>query len=98
MDLYLIRHADAVPAEPKGDDLIRPGAHRPTHKASLRFSCGEMKGRLFGAMKSAGTYTGATPILFSGTVTPNITLGSGVTPQLSTATTIWLCRNSLILQ
>jgi hypothetical protein len=32
--------------------------------------------------------SGATGILHSGTVTPNITLGNGVTPQLTTATTI----------
>lgn len=40
---------------------------------------------------SAGkTGGGATPILWSGTVTPNIVTGSGVTPQLTTATTITL--------
>lgn len=33
---------------------------------------------------------GAAAILFSGTVTPNITVGSGVTPQLSTATAMTL--------
>jgi hypothetical protein len=33
---------------------------------------------------------GATPILWSGTVTPNIACGSGVTPVLTTATTITL--------
>lgn len=33
---------------------------------------------------------GAVAILFSGTVTPNITVGSGVTPQLTTATAITL--------
>jgi hypothetical protein len=33
---------------------------------------------------------GAAAILFSGTVTPNITVGSGVTPQLSTSSTITL--------
>lgn len=33
---------------------------------------------------------GATAILFSGTVTPNIVCGDGVTPQLSTSTTITL--------
>jgi hypothetical protein len=40
---------------------------------------------------SAGkTSSGATDIFWSGTVTPNITVGSGVTPQLSTSTTITL--------
>lgn len=33
---------------------------------------------------------GAQPILWSGTVTPNIVCGSGVTPVLTTATTITL--------
>ncbi len=33
---------------------------------------------------------GATAILWSGTVTPNITSGSGITPVLTTATTITL--------
>lgn len=33
---------------------------------------------------------GATDILFSGTVTPNIVTGNGVTPRLTTATTITL--------
>ena len=41
----------------------------------------------FTAGKSGG---GASAILFSGTVTPNIVTGSGVTPQLSTATTFTL--------
>ena len=31
---------------------------------------------------------GATAILFSGTVTPNIVMGNGITPQLTTATAI----------
>jgi hypothetical protein len=33
---------------------------------------------------------GATAILFSGTVTPNVVSGSGITPQLTTATVITL--------
>lgn len=33
---------------------------------------------------------GATDILFSGTVTPNIVTGNGITPQLTTATAITL--------
>lgn len=33
---------------------------------------------------------GATDILWSGTVTPNITVGNGITPRLTTATTITL--------
>ena len=41
----------------------------------------------FSTGKSGG---GATPILWSGTVTPNISVGNGVTPSLSTASTITL--------
>jgi hypothetical protein len=41
------------------------------------FSCGKTGG-------------GATPYLWSGTVTPNIVCGNGVTPRISTATTITL--------
>lgn len=36
------------------------------------------------------TNTGATDIHFSGTVTPNITMGDGITPRLTTATAITL--------
>lgn len=40
---------------------------------------------------SAGkTNSGATDIFWSGTVTPNIVTGNGVTPQLTTSTTITL--------
>jgi hypothetical protein len=45
----------------------------------------------FSTSKSnASPPTGAQAILWSGTVTPNIVTGSGVTPQLSTASTITL--------
>jgi hypothetical protein len=42
------------------------------------------------AKSNASPPTGAQAILWSGTVTPNIVTGSGVTPQLSTASTITL--------
>ena len=41
----------------------------------------------FSTGKSGGT---TSPLLWSGTVTPNIVTGNGVTPQLTTATTIGL--------
>lgn len=45
----------------------------------------------FAAAKSNATPpTGAQVILFSGTVTPNIVTGNGVTPQLTTATAFTL--------
>lgn len=42
------------------------------------------------AKSNATPPTGAQPILWSGTVTPNISVGSGVTPRLTTATTVTL--------
>ncbi len=39
---------------------------------------------------NASPPTGAQPILWSGTVTPNIVTGNAITPQLTTATTITL--------
>jgi hypothetical protein len=42
------------------------------------------------ASSNATPPTGAQAILWSGTVTPNIVCGSGVTPQLTTASTITL--------
>lgn len=39
---------------------------------------------------NASPPTGAQPILWSGTVTPNIATGSGITPVLTTATTLTL--------
>ena len=45
----------------------------------------------FSTSKSNATPpTGAQPILWSGTVTPNIVTGNGVTPRLTTASTITL--------
>lgn len=48
---------------------------------------GSGTGTHFSTGKTGG---GATDILFSGTVTPNITFGNGVTPRLTTSTTITL--------
>lgn len=42
------------------------------------------------AKSNATPPTGAQAILWSGTVTPNITVGNGVTPRLTTATAITL--------
>lgn len=42
------------------------------------------------AKSNASPPTGAQAIYFSGTVTPNIVTGSGVTPRLTTASTITL--------
>jgi len=65
-----------------------PGSCSPV--AAINFpggTGGSGTATFFSTGKSGG---GATPILWSGTVTPNIVCGSGVTPSLSTATTITL--------
>ena len=48
---------------------------------------GSGTGTYFSTGKSGG---GATAILWSGTITPNIVTGNGITPQLSTSSTITL--------
>ena len=62
--------------------------------ASITFPAGTGGGGLatnFSTGKSNATPpTGAQPMLWPGTVTPNITCGSGVTPVLTTATSITL--------
>lgn len=46
---------------------------------------------------STGVATsGSTAILWSGTVTPNIAMGNGITPRLTTATTITLDSSFLV--
>jgi hypothetical protein len=59
--------------------------------AIISFPIGTAGGTPIATFFSVGKSGGGTsPILFSGTVTPNITTGNGVTPQLSTSTTITL--------
>lgn len=58
--------------------------------ATISFAAGtggSGTGTHFSTGKTGG---GASDIWFSGTVTPNITFGNGVTPQLSTSSTITL--------
>ncbi len=58
--------------------------------ATISFPAGTGGSGTVTHMSTGKTGGGATAILFSGTVTPNIVTGSGVTPQLSTATAITL--------
>jgi hypothetical protein len=58
--------------------------------AALGFTPGTGGSGTASFFSTGKTGGGATAILFTGTVTPNIVTGSGVTPQLSTATTITL--------
>ena len=58
--------------------------------ANITFPAGSGGSGTVTNFSTGKTGGGATPILWSGTVTPNIVSGSGVTPVLTTATTITL--------
>ena len=58
--------------------------------ATITFAAGTGGSGTVTHMSTGKTGGGATAILFSGTVTPNIVTGNGVTPQLTTATAITL--------
>lgn len=58
--------------------------------ATISFAAGTGGSGTVTHFSTGKTGGGAAAILFSGTVTPNITVGNGVTPQLSTSTTITL--------
>lgn len=58
--------------------------------AAISFAAGTGGSGTVTHFSTGKTGGGTAAILFSGTVTPNITVGSGVTPQLTTATTITL--------
>jgi hypothetical protein len=56
--------------------------------ATIAFAAGTGGSGTVSYFSTGKTGGGATAILFSGTVTPNIVTGNGVTPQLSTSTAI----------
>lgn len=58
--------------------------------ATITFPAGSGGSGTVTHFSTGKTGGGATAILFSGTVTPNIVTGNGVTPQLTTSTTITL--------
>lgn len=58
--------------------------------AAISFPAGTGGAGTASFFSTGKTGGGATAILFSGTVTPNIVSGNGVTPQLTTATAITL--------
>ncbi len=58
--------------------------------ANIGFPAGTGGSGTVSYFSTGKTGGGATAILLSGTVTPNIVTGSGVTPRLTTATTITL--------
>lgn len=58
--------------------------------ATIEFPAGTGGSGTVTHFSTGKTGGGSAAILFSGTVTPNISTGNGVTPQLSTSTTITL--------
>ena len=58
--------------------------------ATLSFAAGTGGSGTASYFSTGKTGGGATAIIASGSVTPNIVTGNGITPQLSTATTITL--------
>lgn len=58
--------------------------------ANIDFTAGTGGSGTVTFFSTGKTGGGAAPILFSGTVTPNIITGNGVTPRITTATTITL--------
>jgi len=61
-----------------------------TPDANIDFPAGSGGGETVSHFCTGKTGGGAAAILFSGTVTPNISTGSGITPRLTTATSITL--------
>lgn len=61
-----------------------------TPAAAISFPAGSGGSGTVTHFSTGKTGGGAAAILFSGTVTPNIVTGNGITPQLSTATSISL--------
>jgi hypothetical protein len=80
-------YARATPARTTGGWTISGSA--PTQAAlaaAVNFAAGTGGSGTATFFSVGKTNTGATDIFFSGTITPNIVTGSGVTPQLTTAT------------
>lgn len=75
-------------ARSSGWDAASGGSVSPA--AAITFPAGTGGSGTVTHFSTGKTGGGAAAILFSGTVTPNIVTGSGVTPQLTTATAITL--------
>ena len=63
-------------------------AHTVNPVAAITFPAGTGGSGTASFFATGATGGGATAILFSGTVTPNIVCGNGITPQLTTASSI----------
>jgi hypothetical protein len=81
-------YARASVARSSGWSTASAGSVSPA--AAIDFAAGTGGSGTASFFSTGKTGGGAAAILFSGTVTPNIVTGSGVTPQLTTSTAITL--------
>lgn len=81
-------YARASVARTSGGWTVSGGSVSPA--ANIDFAAGTGGSGTVTHFSTGKTGGGATAILFSGTVTPNIVTGNGVTPRLTTATAITL--------
>lgn len=81
-------YARASVARTSGGWTVSGGTVVPA--ATISFAAGTGGSGTVSFFSTGKTGGGATAILFSGSVTPNVITGNGVTPSLSTATAITL--------
>ena len=81
-------YARASVARTSGGWTSTAGSVSPV--ANIDFAAGTGGSGTLSHFSTGKTGGGAAAILFSGTVTPNITAGNGVTPRLTTSTAITL--------
>lgn len=75
-------------ARTSGGWTVTGGSVSPV--ATIAFPAGTAGSGTATHLSTGKTGGGATAILFSGAITPNIVTGNGITPQITTATTITL--------
>ncbi len=78
----------AGPARSSGGWTVTGGSVSPV--ANIDFAAGTGGSGTATYFSTGKTGGGAAPILWSGTVTPNISTGNGITPRLTTASTLTL--------
>lgn len=80
----------AGPARTAGGWTVTSGIGSVSPVANIDFAAGTGGGGTATYFSTGKTGGGAAAILWSGTVTPNIVMGNGVTPRLTTASTLTL--------
>ena len=71
-----------------GGHTVTAGSMSPTE--AVTFTVGSAGGETVTHCSVGKTVSGSTDVFFSGTVTPNIVTGNGITPELTTASTVTL--------